>query len=114
MLPNYIGAFLLFIFGLYIILIKKNLIKLVMGIGLMDSGINLLLISIGFRLNGSVPMLITDWKDGMFFIDPLPQAFTLAAILINTCVTVLALTIVIKVKEHYGSIDADKVRRLKG
>lgn len=113
MLLNYVGAFLLFLFGLYIVLIKKNLIKIIIGVGLMDSGINLLLISVGFRLNGAAPLFITDWKNGMFFIDPIPQALVLTSILISACVTALALALAVKIKEHYGTLDADRVRRLK-
>lgn len=114
MLLNYIGSFLLIIFGLYIVLVKKNLIKIVIGMGLIDSGINLLLISIGFRSNGTAPIFLSDLKEGTFFVDPVPQALTLTSIVIGACVTALALALVIKVKEHYGTIDADKVRRLNG
>lgn len=115
MLLNYIGSFLLIIFGLYIILVKKNLLKIVIGMGLLDGGINLLLISIGFRINGTAPIFTSDLvKEGAVFVDPVPQALTLTSIVIGACVTALALALVIKVKEHYGTIDADKVRRLKG
>ncbi|QAT39996.1 sodium:proton antiporter [Clostridium sp. JN-9] len=114
MLLNYIGSFLLIIFGLYIIVVKKNLIKIVIGMSLMDSGINLLLISIGFRTGGTAPIFLSDLKKGAFFVDPVPQALTLTSIVIGACVSALALSLVIKIKEHYGSIDADKVRRLNG
>ena len=53
---NYIGAFLLITIGLAIIVLKKNLIKIVIGMGILDCGINLLLISIGFRTNGTAPI----------------------------------------------------------
>ena len=36
---NYIGAFLLIFIGLAIIVLKKNLIKIVIGMGIVDSGI---------------------------------------------------------------------------
>jgi multisubunit Na+/H+ antiporter MnhC subunit len=114
MILNYIGSFLLMIFGIYIMLVKKNLLKIVIGMSLFDSGINLLLISIGFRANGTAPIFMSDLKDGAFFVDPVPQALTLTSIVIGACVTALALSLVIKVKEHYGTIDADKVRRLNG
>ena len=42
---NYIGAFFLIVIGLAIIVLKSNLIKIVIGMGILDSGINLLLIS---------------------------------------------------------------------
>lgn len=114
MLLNYIGSFLLIIFGLYIMIIKKNLLKIVVGMSLMDSGINLLLISVGFRQGGTAPIFMSDLKPGAFFVDPVPQALTLTSIVIGACVTALALSLVIKIKSHYGTIDADKVRRLNG
>lgn len=54
---NYIGAFLLIFIGLAIIVLKKNLIKIVIGMGIVDSGINLLLISIGYRNGATTPIL---------------------------------------------------------
>jgi multicomponent Na+:H+ antiporter subunit C len=115
MLLNYIGSFLLMIFGIYIMLVKKNMIKIVIGMGLFDTGINLLLISIGFRANGTAPIFLSDMKGReAFFVDPVPQALTLTSIVIGACVTALALALVMKIKEHYGTIEADKVRRLNG
>ena len=111
MVINYIGAFLLIIIGLLIIISKKNLIKIVLGMGLMDSGINLLLISIGFRTNGTAPIFS---DNSTYFVDPIPQALTLTSIVIGACVTALALSLVIKIKEHYGSIESDDVRRIRG
>lgn len=114
MLLNYIGSFMLILFGLYIMIIKKNLIKIVIGMSLLDSGINLLLISIGFRAGGTAPIFMSDLKPGSFFVDPVPQALTLTSIVIGACVSALALSLVMKIHEHYGTIDADKVRRLNG
>ena len=105
---NYIGAFLLIFIGLAIIVLKKNLIKIVIGMGIVDSGINLLLISIGYR-NGATTPIFTD--GAAKFVDPIPQALTLTSI---ACVSALALSLVIKINEHYGSIDSDEVRRIKG
>ena len=109
---NYIGAFLLIIFGLSIILTKKNLIKIVIGMGMLDTGINLMLVCVGYRSGGTAPIL--DGTGPAVFVDPVPQALTLTSIVIGACVTALALALVIKVKEHYGTIDADEVRRLNG
>ncbi|MBM6817878.1 MULTISPECIES: sodium:proton antiporter [Clostridium] len=108
---NYIGAFLLIVIGLAIIVLKKNLIKIVIGMGVLDSGINLLLISIGFRTNGTAP-IFTD--NSTYFVDPIPQALTLTSIVIGACVTSLALSIVIKIQKHYNSIESDDIRRIRG
>jgi len=110
---NYIGAFLLIIFGLIIMIKKKNLIKIVIGMALMDTGINLLLVSVGYRPGAAAP-IYENYNQVVDFVDPVPQALTLTSIVIGACVTALALSIVIKVKEHYGTINADEIRRLRG
>jgi len=99
---NYIGAFFLIVIGLAIIVLKSNLIKIVIGMGILDSGINLLLISIGYRTNGTAP-IFTD--NSSYFVDPIPQALTLTA---------LALSLVIKIHKYYNSIESDEVRRIRG
>ena len=63
MVFNYLGSFLLIILGLLIIVSKKNLIKIVIGMSLLDYGINLILISIGYRLNGTAPIFLNGLKD---------------------------------------------------
>lgn len=108
---NYIGAFLLIFIGIAIIVLKRNLIKIVIGMGIVDSGINLLLISVGYRSGATTP-IFTD--NASKFVDPIPQALTLTSIVIGACVSALALSIVIKINEYYGSIDSDEIRRIKG
>lgn len=89
--------------------------KTVIGLGLIDYGINLLIISIGFRAGGSAPIFtFSEIKPETFFVDPVPQALTLTSIVIGACVTAMTLSLVIKIKEQYDTIDADKVRRLNG
>ncbi len=111
---NYIGGFFLIVLGLLIIISKKNLIKIVIGMGLLDYGINLILISIGYRVNGTAPIFFNGVKDNSVFVDPIPQALTLTSIVIGACVTTLSLAIIIKIKKYYNSIDANDIRRLKG
>ena len=108
---NYIAAVSLISIGIAIIILKKNLIKIVIGMGIMDSGINLLLISVGYIAEATTP-IFTDRATK--FVDPIPQALTLTSIVIGACVSALALSIVIKINDHYGSISADEVRRIRG
>ena len=72
-LINYIVAILLIVLGLYIIVAKRQLIKIVIGMGLMDYGINLLIVSIGFHEGGTAPIYtLSDIINGhvSFFVDP--------------------------------------------
>lgn len=114
MVINYIGAFLLILIGIAIIILKKNLVKIVMGMSILDSGINLLLITIGYRTGGTAPIFSADLQKGDFFVDPIPQALTLTSIVIGACVTALALSLIIKIYEKYGSVLSTDVRRLNG
>lgn len=116
MIVNYTGSILIFILGLYMILVKKDMVKIIMGIFIMDSGINLFFVSMGFRLESNVsPAVFQNTAQELShnpFVDPIPQALALVSILICACVVALALSLVIKVYEHYGTINTDEVRRL--
>lgn len=114
-LANYIGAVILIVLGLYTIITKRNLVKIVMGMSLMDYGVNLLIVSIGFNPGGTAPIFtISELDPGAFFVDPIPQALTLTSIVIGACVMTMALSIVIKIKQKYKTLDASQVRRLNG
>lgn len=114
-IANYIGAVLLMFLGLYTIIMKKHLIKIVMGMCLVDYGVNLLIVSIGFNPGGTAPIFtISELDPGAFFVDPVPQALTLTSIVIGACVMAMALSIVIKIKQKYKTLDAGQIRRLNG
>jgi len=55
MIVNYIAAVLLIVMGLYTVMFKKELIKIVVGLGIIDYGINLFIVSIGFNDGGTRP-----------------------------------------------------------
>lgn len=112
---NYIASVFLIVLGLYTIIVKKNLIKIVLGMGIVDYGINLLIVSIGFNAGGTAPLFtMAEIMSGAYFVDPVPQALTLTSIVIGACVDAMALSLVIKIYGKYKTIDADKVRRLRG
>ena len=115
---NYVASVLLIVLGLYVVCTKKNLIKVVLGLGICDYGINLFIVSVGFNDGGTAPIYtISDLLNGVastFFVDPVPQALTLTSIVIGACVDAMALALVIMIYRRYHSINADEVRRLRG
>ena len=114
-LENYICSIILIVLGIYTLLVKKNLIKIVIGMGLIDYGINLLIITVGFNPGGIAPIFAPgELTPQSFFVDPVPQALTLISIVIGACVSAMTLSLVIKIYEKYGTIDAGNVRRLRG
>ena len=112
---NYIASFFLIELGLYCIVVKYNLVKTVIGLSILDYGVNLLIITIGFNPGGTAPIFTQgEITPASYFVDPIPQALTLTSIVIGACVTAMSLALVIKLEEQYGTIDTREIRRLRG
>ena len=112
---NYIVSIFLIVLGLYAVANKHNMIKIVLGMGIVDYGVNLLIVSIGYRPGGTAPLFVAhELMQGAFFVDPVPQALTLTSIVIGACVDAMALSLVIKIYRKYHTIDSTEVRRLHG
>jgi multicomponent Na+:H+ antiporter subunit C len=108
----FLAAALLVGISFYIIIFKKNLIKLIMGIAMLAAGVNLFLVSLGYRAGGTAP-IYTDVPEGTMVMS-VPQALTLTSIVINVAVLALMLTMAIRIYRHTGSLDSEKSRKLKG
>jgi multicomponent Na+:H+ antiporter subunit C len=109
----YVGAFLLIAIGLYAIIIKKNLIKILIGLDLIASGTNLLIVSIGYIKGGTAPIFSMKNILPRMMVDPVPQALTLTAIVIGASELALAAAFVVILYRHYGTLDIKKIRSLK-
>lgn len=109
----YFLCLVLFSIGLYCILVKKNLIKIIIGIAIVEYAVNLMFILAGYRLGGRAPILAPDQiVENM--VDPLPQALVLTAIVIGLATTALIVAIAVRIYDRYGTFDITKIRRLKG
>ena len=101
--------------GIYCVAVKKDLIKIVIGLGIIDYGINLLIVSFGFNNGGTAPIFsFTEIIKGMYFVDPVPQALTLTSIVIGACVNAMALSLVIMLFRKYKTTDSTEIKRLRG
>ncbi|KPK72638.1 cation:proton antiporter [candidate division WOR_3 bacterium SM23_60] len=109
----YIGAIGLIIIGLYIVLTKRNLIKIIIGLDLFETGIFILLICAGYVRGGTAPIFSEAGIDASLMVDPVPQALVLTAIVIGVATLALALSLAIRLYRHYGTLDMQKIRELK-
>ena len=109
----YLLCLVLFSVGLYCILIKKDLIKIIIGISIMDCSVYLLLILIGYRIGGRAPIHDPVQKV-VNMVDPLPQALVLTAIVIGLAVLGLLISIALRIYEKYGTFDITEIRKLRG
>ncbi|MEA1964638.1 MAG: NADH-quinone oxidoreductase subunit K [Candidatus Aerophobetes bacterium] len=109
----YISSGGLILIGMYIVLVKTNLIKIIIGLHFIDTGINILLICIGYVKGRTAPIFSTSGINPTNVVDPVPQALVLTAIVIGVAVLALALSIAIKVYEHNKTLNVSKIKRLK-
>ena len=109
----YILTIFLFLVGLYGVLSKRNLIKIVIGLAIMEYSVNLFLILVGYVRGGTAPIISAD-EPGKLFVDPLPQAMVLTAIVIGLATTALLLAIAIRIYKKYGTFDIREIKNLKG
>lgn len=102
--------------GAYALVMKKNLIKKVMGLGIVTMGIHLILITIGYRPGGIIPIITPEnlLTFSQYSVDPIPQALVLTSIVIDLSITALALSIIVMIYERKKTLDAEKIRGLSG
>ena len=106
----YIGAFGLVFIGLYILLVKKNLIKIIIGLSILDTGVFLFLIAVGYINKGTAPIFSKPGLNPKNMVDPVPQALVLTSIVIGVSVLALALALTIRLYKHYGTLNLRKIK----
>ena len=97
----------LFLIGLYGIITNKNLIKIVMSTSILGNGVVLFFISLGYVKDNLAPIFNPGVEN---VVDPTPQALMLTMIVINLCVTALALTIIVWLYKEYGTLDLGEMK----
>ena len=107
----FLAVLILLTMGLSAIILKSNLIKIVIGISIIGSSVNLFLINLGYRSAGVAPIFTNAPKLKMVL--PTPQALTLTNIVIDLALIAFMLSLVILIYKHSGSLDV-RNRRLKG
>ena len=118
---NYAAAVLLFCLGLFAVISQRNVIKIVLGLSVMEGSTYLLLVSLGYRTGSTAPVLAglpTGRNQGDLVTgnvaDPVLQNFCITAVVICVAVTAVFLTVVVRVAQHYRTVDAADLTALKG
>ncbi|MFH0731603.1 MAG: sodium:proton antiporter [Candidatus Omnitrophota bacterium] len=109
----YLLCLILFCAGLYCILRKRNIIKIIIGAMVVEYAVNLFLVLTGYRIGGRAPIFSPE-AEIKNMVDPLPQALVLTSIVIGLATTALLVAIAMKIYEKYGTFDITKIRELRG
>jgi multicomponent Na+:H+ antiporter subunit C len=118
---NYLAAVALLGIGLYGVLTRRNMIKIVMGLSLMEASTYLFMISLAYRAGSTAPVLLSPPPGQSVaslvhgnVADPVLQNFCLTAVVIGVAVTAVFLSVVVRIAQHYRTLDTDKVREMRG
>jgi multisubunit Na+/H+ antiporter MnhC subunit len=110
---EYLLCVILLLIGVYCVAVKKNLIKIIIGLVIMEYSMNLLLVIVGYRKGGIDPIMDPAAANAVY-VDPLAQAFALAMIAVGLATTITMSAIAIRIYDRYGTFDITKIRNLKG
>ena len=97
--------------GFYAVLAKRNLIKKLIGLSLLQAAVFLMYITTSKVEGGTAPIFTTGSSEQLFS-NPLPQVLILTAIVVGISTTALGLGIVVRIREEYGSIEEHEIREL--
>lgn len=103
-----IGALLLFLVGIYGLLVHRNIIKSIISINILDVSIILFFLGINYEKNMYPP--IGNIEN---VADPVPQALMITAIVIGVAVTSVALTMFIALYHSYGTTNWEKAKKIR-
>lgn len=113
---NYVAAVLLFLIGLYGVITQRNLVRILLNLGVMESATFLFLILVGYRSGGTAPIF---YEPGIVpgrtvVVDPIVQALALTSIVIGVVTLAMALSLIIQLARHYRTLDGRRIRSLRG
>ena len=105
-LYNYWVVIFLMMAGFYILIASNHLIKKIIGLNIFQTSVFMLYISMGKVTDGTAPIAVEGVTN---YSNPLPHVLILTAIVVGIATTSLALALVIRIKEAYGTVQEDEI-----
>ena len=111
-LYNYWVVIVLMMAGLYILIARYNLVKKMIGLGVFQTSIFYLYITMGKVNGGTAPILVADAPD-IVYSNPLPHVLILTAIVVGVATTAVALALSVRIHEAFGTIEEDEIKAIE-
>ena len=112
MIP-YLMCFILFLVGFYGIITQRNIVKIVISLSIMEFSTFLFFALIGY-IEGGVAPIVNPAEPDKIYVDPLPQALVLTAIVIGLATTSMLLAVAIRLYRKYKTFDIREINNLRG
>ncbi|MFH1062137.1 MAG: sodium:proton antiporter [Candidatus Omnitrophota bacterium] len=107
----YFLCFVLFSIGLYGVLVKRNIIKLIISTMILNYAVYILLVLMGFRRQGQVPVFAANKEMG-FMVDPLPQSLVMVSMIVGLAVTALLVAVAMRLYQRFRTFDIKEIIKL--
>ena len=108
---NYWLVIVLMMMGLYVVISRGNLVKKMMGLNIFQVSVIMMYVSMGKVRGGTAPVLVEGGTD-VLYSNPLPHVLMLTAIVVGIATTALGLSIVVRIREEYGTTEEDEITAL--
>lgn len=102
---------ILLFLGLYGMIVSNNYMKKMMAMNVMQVAVIFFYLCFAQKDGGMIPILNGITTDPNAYINPLPHALMLTAIVVSLGTTGVALALLMRIKETYGSVEEDEVLR---
>ncbi|MBR2901886.1 MAG: cation:proton antiporter subunit C [Clostridia bacterium] len=101
-------AVVLFAIGFCMLLFHNNLMRKIIGLNIMDTGVYLFLASMGYIEGGKAPIL-PDPNATITMINPIPSGLVLTGIVVSVSVTALMLSLTVRLYKRYHTLNLDEI-----
>ena len=102
--------------GVWGIVTRGNIIRIIIGFSLFDTGLHVVMVSIAYLRNRTAPIIdsaVDKQHAAAKIVDPVPQALVLTAIVIGLAITALMLTFALKLYEKRKTLKIEDFEDLK-
>ena len=112
---NYWVVIFLMMIGMYTVISRGHLLKKVIGLNIFQTSVFILYISIGYIEGGTVPIVagqVVGNTGYVVYANPLPHVLILTAIVVGVSTTALALALIIRIRDAYGTLEENDILKL--
>ncbi|MDJ0806810.1 MAG: cation:proton antiporter subunit C [Gammaproteobacteria bacterium] len=106
----------LLLIGMWGMLTQKNIIRMIIGFSLIDTGVHMIMVTIGYLSGGTAP-IINDAVDRLTalqdVVDPVPSALVLTAIVIGLGITAVMLAFAVQIHDKKKSLSIENCTESK-
>ncbi len=105
----YMLTMILFFLGVYGIATCSNYMKKLICMNIMQVAVIFFFLCLGQKLGGTIPVTLSDIILAEEYINPLPHALMLTAIVVSLGTTGVGLALLMRIKDKYGSMEEEDI-----